>query len=66
MFSFESYFLPKLAEEHREMMENKDPDFCKTFLFKHPENDRTERELRQSDSVFVQVSCELNSYSIDN
>ena len=61
----DSYFLPKLTDDEKELVEEKDPKFFATFVrSKNPDVSEAEMKLSESDSKFVKGWCRRKTFII--
>ena len=61
----DSYFLPKLTDDEKKLVEEKDPKFFATFVrSKNPDVSEAEMKLSESDSKFVKGWCRRKTFII--
>ena len=63
---FRTYWLPKLTEEEKELIERKDSSFLETFSWSDPDVAEAEMKLSESSSKFARGWGYRRTFTIEN
>ena len=60
-----SYFLPKLTEEEKQLVESKNTEFMQTLLFKDPNEILRKMKKSKSETMYVRGICWRQTFHVD-